>query len=383
MAQIDPRAFGDPLALRTQWSPLFRAGAVPLGRPGWRLHEASASRVELRRALSPLPVAVFAGPALLTLWPLAMSLAEPGTGDLAFTEGLFFALLWLALGIWLLRPAVFDRDQGAFWIGWLAPARPGDRGSCALNQIQALQLLRLETEVRQQHRPAQKLACFQLNLVLVDATRRCLAMSLDLAQLRGDASKLQRFLSCRTWDATGAAATVAGATNTARAMAAPARVPVRTPAVPGAVGRGEPRQGSPGGAMVLLAGAAIGIWLLADSGRLAQLADAYRRLAGDTPLPEPPPAAQPVPGKPVFVAPTRPPEPAPAAPPVPAAVRAPAAEATGEPTELAQCANVAPELRAQCAFGFFVAQACRGETDPAANGACRARERAKYGVPQP
>ena len=553
MAQVDPRSFGDSLALRTQWGPLFRPGAVPLGRPGWHLHEASASRVELRRALDPLPVAVFAAPALLMLWPLAMHFGASAAGAPSITDDLVLALLWLVLGLWLFRPAVFDRDHGAFWIGWFAPARPGDRGSCALNQIQALQLLRLEMEVRQQNRPAQKLACYQLNLVLLDAQRRCVAMSLDLAQLRGDAAKLQRFLSCRLWDASAAAAAPPG--TTARAMAAPAR----RPATLGAPVRDEPRQGSARAAMTLLAGAALGIWLLADSSRLAQLAEEYRRLVDDTPAlpePEPPPAAEPV--SPERVAKVQAPAVAPAplpAPPAAAPARviatapgnlvadpslesgsaewavhdrgtdvraawtadaaasgrhalalqasraggqgwpgwlsrarfrldpasrymlrakamtpdgasawieagyfdargtwlggtssgctravpphgqwrelehrvalgsfpgavevqlglrqcltftagqpttlyfddvhfgmdAPAAPpaapaAAGEPTELAQCANVAPERRAQCAFGFFVAQACRGETAPAANAACRARERAKYGVPEP
>jgi hypothetical protein len=204
----DPARFNDAVALRTEWTPLRIGGASIRTH---RLVEKGPGRLEFR-----------AGP------PWRLLLFGFGTGVFALALGGIASVVPVAIvalvaigALFFLRPAVFDRGIGQYWIGW-GPPPPGTESATAgrLNDVYALQLLG-------EHIPRSEgssYRSYELNLVMRSGARRSIVDHGEAETLRQDAQRLARFLSCRLWDATDAAArapTVAGGMPTPHGPSTP------------------------------------------------------------------------------------------------------------------------------------------------------------------
>ena len=151
LEEIDPSQFGDPLAMKTEWSPLKGTGG------NFRAHklvEVDPDRLAFRATMQGI---LFA---LVFLLPGTTRNAPPRALGLASASGLSsgrlnlnmfialpVALLFCAAGGYLLyswtTPIVFDRRTGLFWKGWKAPDELSDLDSlknvAGFGEIHALQ----------------------------------------------------------------------------------------------------------------------------------------------------------------------------------------------------------------------------------------------------
>ena len=191
---VNPAAYRDPVALLTQWHPIVQAASRPR-----RLVEVEAGRLELRAPTlrDLLVIAAFAAA------PFAWMGYSGASAGQMLPDAAVVAVLALAAAavvLWRGRPAVFDRGEGAFWIGWRMPDDPRTDRSCRLMEIHALQLVRREWTQKREYGP-QTVRTYQLNLVLRDGRRITLATVKNLKRLREDARQLRLFLGCKVWDA--------------------------------------------------------------------------------------------------------------------------------------------------------------------------------------
>lgn len=210
---VDPSRFNDAVALRAEWTPLRLGGA---GFRTHRLVERNPGRLEFR-AGPPRGLMLFgAGMAVFALvfWGIASAVPVAITAMVA-VGAVFF-----------LRPAVFDRGSGAYWIGWLQPASGTESATAGrLNEVYALQLLG-------EHIPGKKgrsLRSYELNLVLRSGERRNVVDHGELAALREEARQLARFLGCRLWDATDADAVAPAADGMEMPRVSPGPVAIPSP----------------------------------------------------------------------------------------------------------------------------------------------------------
>lgn len=208
---VDPARFNDAVASRTEWTPLRIGGA------SFRTHhlvEKNPGRLEFR-AGPPRRLLLFgAGMVVFALvfWGIASAVPVAITALVAI-GGLVF-----------LRPAVFDRGSGQYWIGWLQPGSGAESATAGrLHEVYALQLL----GERIPRKRGRGFPSYELNLVLRSGERRNVVDHGGLAALREEARQLARFLGCRLWDATDAEAVApaAGGMGMPRVSPDPAAVP--------------------------------------------------------------------------------------------------------------------------------------------------------------
>jgi len=199
---IDPAKFGDPLALKTEWTPATKGGT------NFRTHklvEIDTARVEFKPA-----AAAKAFFSLFILIALAMifgiwaeGASSPGTDADIIMPILILGGMVVVGGILLYngtRPIVFDKGVGYFWKGRKTPQDVMDVSSlknCVpLDQIHALQLVSEWV-----HSGKSSYYSYELNLVLEDARRMTVIDHGNLVRLREDAQKLSEFLEKPIWDA--------------------------------------------------------------------------------------------------------------------------------------------------------------------------------------
>lgn len=199
---FDPRVFSDPVAEKTDWTPLKPGGTNftthRLIREGDRLEFkiAPGARVfALIFLLSGLGlVAGFAVPLLLRQ-PLVFREQDIG----AAVGMVFFAVGWF-LYRFFNRPVVFDRRTGYFWKGRIPPDQAVNREAlkdcCPLEEIRALQII-----AERVRGDKSSYWSYELNLVLKDGRRLNVVDHGSLEVIRTDARACADFLQVPLWDA--------------------------------------------------------------------------------------------------------------------------------------------------------------------------------------
>lgn len=175
---FDPSSLGDPLALKTQWTPVVPGGA---NFTTHALHEHPQGLEYRKNAKSVLFGAVFFAAGLFVL-PIALLVS----GWLLLLSAPF-----LAVGVWVMWPTkvLFDRTTSSVTV----------RGrAIPFASIVALQLL---TE-RVDGDESADYDSHELNLVLSDGTRVNVVDHAGRQVLRDDLMRLRTLIGCRAWDAT-------------------------------------------------------------------------------------------------------------------------------------------------------------------------------------
>lgn len=201
---FDASRFGDPVALKTQWTPAKGGGT------NFRTHkliEVSPYRIEFRASAgAKIFCAVFMVSGLG--FSVVFSAIEFSNGtfssDIEMMMPILFGLLFFTAGALMLyfaaAPAVFDKASGYFWKGRKSPQDVPDPRSLKnvvqMSQIHALQLL--AEYVRSDK---SSYYSYELNLVLEDGKRLNVVDHGNQTKLREDAKTLSEFLGKPVWDA--------------------------------------------------------------------------------------------------------------------------------------------------------------------------------------
>jgi hypothetical protein len=194
---FDPAAFADPVATKTQWTPLVSGGASFRTH---KLHRASETRWEFRAGAGTLLFCgVFAvvGFAVLSY---GTSVVDEGKWFL-IPFGAVFATGGILMWHFMAAPVVFDKDRGYFCKGRKKPERQIDpsvlKHHVPLKEIHALQIL--SEYVRSDK---SSYYSYELNLILKDGTRKNVIDHGNLKAIREDAMMLADFLGLPLWDIT-------------------------------------------------------------------------------------------------------------------------------------------------------------------------------------
>lgn len=202
---FDPSRIGDPIARAVSWSP---RGSSSTNARTCQLQEESDDRLVLRasRATKLLCGALVAIGAVCIAGFLAGALrAGEGTDRTELITAGVFGLLFLGGG-WLVyrlfgSPRVFDRRRNQYWRGGGSPDDPtawlGVKDVTDLREIHALQIL--SKRVRSKN---SSYTCYELNLVLKDASRVNVLVTGRGQSLREEADRLGDFLRVPVWEIT-------------------------------------------------------------------------------------------------------------------------------------------------------------------------------------
>lgn len=202
-SSFDPSVFDDPIASQTAWGPAKQGGA------NFRTHRLKIiSERRLQFKASPGMIAfsaVFFGMGLLVLiiaWG-PFDLLEPDRGKeiLVGIFGLIFAGVGGFLYYDATPPIVFDKDENVFWKG-RRDTRREVKGArikhvANLQDIHAIQLIPERISGKSSY------YSYELNLVLVDATRINVIDHGKLTAIQEEARIVSDFLGIPVWDATG------------------------------------------------------------------------------------------------------------------------------------------------------------------------------------
>ena len=176
---VDPSGFADPIAAKTQWTPLVPGGS------NFATHTlviGDGSRVELKPSTA------------LKLFGAVFLLAGLGctVGGLLAQEWFmfFFGFPFMAAGLYVLKPRTILFDGGA-------RVFTGPKGQVPFSAIHALQIIK---EVVTSSDSADYWS-YELNLVLTSGERVSLVDHADLARVRADAKTISALLRCKLWDA--------------------------------------------------------------------------------------------------------------------------------------------------------------------------------------
>jgi hypothetical protein len=199
---FDPRVFSDPLAERTDWSPLKPGGTNfathRLVREGERLEFRIAPAARLFALIF-----LFSGLALSAAFAVPIPFRRPlvfREQDIAAFVGVLFAAVGWFLWRFYNRPVVFDRRSGYFWKGRIPPDQAVKREAlkdfCPLGEIAALQII-----AERVRGDKSSYWSYELNLVLQDARRLNAIDHGSLDRVREDARACADFLRVPLWDA--------------------------------------------------------------------------------------------------------------------------------------------------------------------------------------
>lgn len=203
---FDPGTLGDPVALRTAWSPARGGGA---NFRTHRLVRTEPHRCEFRPAPGATLFAAFfflVGAGLVGAIAYAAARTPRDTEPMAIAVAMFIGLVFATIGAGMLyagrTPIVFDKSSGWFWKGRKDPEHVFDRSKlknfAPLRDVHALQLL---SEYCRGNKHSYY--SFELNLILGDGRRINVVDHGSREKLREDAAALAAFLGKPLWDATG------------------------------------------------------------------------------------------------------------------------------------------------------------------------------------
>jgi len=201
---FDPSSLEDPIAARTQWTPLVRGGANFCTH---RLLEVTPHRIEFRASLgAKLFCLIFILVGLGVLVGFSYRIISKGNfefgldtiGPIVF--GLLFAGVGGAMLYFLTKPSVFDKTNGYFWKGRRSPDQVFNKDLikhlAPLDQVHALQLV---SEYCSGNKSSYY--SYELNLVLKDGRRVNVIDHGNINRIRQDAQTLSNFLGKPVWNA--------------------------------------------------------------------------------------------------------------------------------------------------------------------------------------
>lgn len=178
-AEVKPESFGDPVAGRTQWTPLVKGGA---NFTTHRLIDLGSRRVEMRPTLG---LKVFGGVFLVA----GVIVSVVGLTAMEWFPTLF-GLPFAAIGLFLLwpKPLVFDGEARVF---------TRRQGQVPFSAIHAVQLIRERVTASEDP----DFWSYELNLVLGSGERINVVDHAGLSAMRSEAQRLAGLIGCKVWDA--------------------------------------------------------------------------------------------------------------------------------------------------------------------------------------
>ncbi len=202
-AVIDPAQFGDPVALKTEWSNMKGRGG---NLQTHKFVEVDPDRLEFRATLQAILFALMflvagAGVFILALKTIVTAMLA-GRVDFSMSGALPVGFLFAAVGVYLLysfkTPIVFDRRRGLFWKGWQAPDEMSD-----LNALKSAKHLRAIHALQLVSYYAGRNSSYELNLVLASGDRLHIVTygAGGRNRIRADTAVLAQFLGKPVWDA--------------------------------------------------------------------------------------------------------------------------------------------------------------------------------------
>lgn len=178
---VNAALFEDPLALRTQWTPM-RVGGASFGTH--RIVELDSTHLELRKT----PASFLFGALFLVV-----GLGLAGVGALMGSWlHLLFGIPFTLAGAYAAWPTAlrFDGQTRQF---------PSANGPVPFSTIHAAQLIREYCRSNKRR----GYWGYELNLVLHDGQRLHVVDHGDLPSLRADSKKITALIGCKLWDAAG------------------------------------------------------------------------------------------------------------------------------------------------------------------------------------
>lgn len=174
----EPAGFGDPIAAKTQWTPLVPGGAN-FATHTLVLHE--GSRVELKPSIA---LKLFGGVFLVV--GLGCTL-----GGLLVPQWfmILFGLPFAAVGLYVLKPRTILFDGGARLF-------TGPKGQVPFSAIHAIQIIKERVTSSDSDYWS-----YELNLVLSSGERINVVDHGSLGRVRADAQTISALLGCKLWDA--------------------------------------------------------------------------------------------------------------------------------------------------------------------------------------
>ena len=168
---------GDPVAAKTQWTPLVPGGA---NFATHRLVQIDGTRAEMKKSGR---LFLFGGVFLV----VGLGISAVGAFKAGWALMLFGVPFWV-VGISVLWPRslVFDSSARQF---------TGPKGPVPFSAIYALQIVKEHVTGSDTD-----FWSYELNLVLSDASRINVVDHADLALIRTHALKLSALIGCRVWD---------------------------------------------------------------------------------------------------------------------------------------------------------------------------------------
>lgn len=203
---VDPKQFQDPMALKTEWTPLSQEMTS-----SWKSHKLYGPDQGQMRFKPTWPSFIMILPFFivgLAGCGFILSSLFFGAQSLVVLPFIviplaFVLVAWLALKT-LTEPIVFDIRSGWFWKGREAPSyvvTEQEKDWVRLDDLVALQLLRAPARSSSNSRVRGDI--YQINLVLKDGSRiNVIGHGGRVKAIRDEARRLSHFLSCPLWDAT-------------------------------------------------------------------------------------------------------------------------------------------------------------------------------------
>lgn len=213
--KVDHSRFNDPLASRTEWTPLKGGGAnfkthnLQTVSPDKIIYKASIGAIlfYLTFVLCGLAVLIFITPIGIA------NFTEHGFEMLIPSGvGLIFTVVGFLIYQSGTKPIVFDKQKGFFWKGKTSPdqvlRKEKLKDWAKLDDVYALQILRESigsggsTSYRSNRNRSMssRNISYELNLVLKDASRVNVVDHGNVKRIREDAETLSRFLGVPVWD---------------------------------------------------------------------------------------------------------------------------------------------------------------------------------------
>ena len=176
-AGMDGSTMGDPVAAKTQWTPLVPGGA---NFATHRLVQIDGTRAEMKKSGR---LFLFGGVFLV----VGLVVSAIGALQVGWWLTLFGTPFWL-IGLYVLWPRsiVFDSTARRFTTG---------KKSVPFSTIYALQIVKERVSSSETD-----FWSYELNLVLADASRINVVDHADLSLIRAHALELSGLIGCRVWD---------------------------------------------------------------------------------------------------------------------------------------------------------------------------------------
>ena len=182
----DPSCFGDPLAERTEWTPLTKGGA---NFQTHKLVSIQNQRMEFRSTIGNL---LFSLVFLISgIFAIILAIKESFSPFLSL-----FGLVFAGAGTWMLysgmSPIVFDKNKDLFWKG----REKSGQDKVSLRKIHALQLV-----TKRIRSSDSSYSNYELNIILQNLNRVNVISYSNKNKIRRDAEVLAKFLVKPLWDA--------------------------------------------------------------------------------------------------------------------------------------------------------------------------------------